>query len=334
MSTTTTTNGVPMYSRSLADSRARIVAMADATRRRIERDLHDGSQQRLITLALELHALKETVPAERPDLLGQLTHIQEGLRAALEELREIARGIHPAALSEGGLRAGLKSLAQRSVLPVELELGTLHRLPEPVEVAAYYIVSEAIANTTKHAHASVNQIELSVLDHSLHLSVRDDGAGGADPNRGSGLVGLNDRVETLGGTITLQSPLCGGTTLHVELPLNELRRCAVDDTKHGSDGGRRAIEADVLVSPEVRPAHRLVLKVSALYGSLGAARGSNRDWPAATRGTPPAVLRPRTTTPTTRHTTALRAQAAPPASGIRAAESGASRAQARRSGRE
>jgi signal transduction histidine kinase len=204
-----------------AASRARIVANADETLRRLERALHDGSQQRLVTLALELQAVKNAVPSERPDLLAQLSHIEDGLKAALEELREIARGVHPAILSEGGLRPALKSLARRSALRVELELGLVHRLPEPVEVAAYYVVSEALANTVKHAHASVIHVELTVFDHALHLCVRDDGAGGADPTRGSGLVGLKDRVETLGGRITVQSPPGAGTSLHVELPLEK-----------------------------------------------------------------------------------------------------------------
>jgi signal transduction histidine kinase len=217
----TTVTASSVGSRALAASRARVVAMADESRRQIERDLHGGTQQRLVTLALDLEAAKYAVPLDRPDLLAQLSHIQDGLRAALEELREISRGVHPATLADGGLRPALKSLARRSPLPVELELGVVHRLPEHVEVAAYYVVSEALANTAKHAHASVVRVELTALDDALHLCVRDDGAGGADPSRGSGLVGLQDRVETLGGTITVQSPLGAGTSLHVQLPLEE-----------------------------------------------------------------------------------------------------------------
>jgi signal transduction histidine kinase len=199
--------------------RARLVAEADEMRRRIERDLHDGCQQRLVTLALELQAVKDAVPSERPDLVAQLTHIEDGLRAALGELREIAHGVHPAVLSEGGLRPALKSLARRSALPMELELGPVQRLPEPVEVAVYYVVSEALTNTVKHAHASEIHVGLREVDRALHLRVRDDGDGGADPTRGSGLVGLKDRIETLGGTIAIQSPAGAGTSLHVELPL-------------------------------------------------------------------------------------------------------------------
>lgn len=200
-------------------SAARLVASADETRRRIERALHDGSQQRLVTLALELHTVKNAVPSELPDLLAQLSHVEEGLRAALEELREIARGVHPAILSESGLHAALKSLARRSAVPVELELGVLDRLPEQLEVAVYYFVSEAVANTVKHAQASVIHVEATVANHVLHLRVRDDGGGGADPSRGSGLVGLKDRVETLGGTITVRSPLGAGTSLYAAIPL-------------------------------------------------------------------------------------------------------------------
>jgi signal transduction histidine kinase len=211
----------PTRGRGPVSGRARSVANADETLRRIERALHDGSQQRLVTLALELEAVKTAVPSERPDLLAQLSHVEDGLRAALDELREIARGVHPAILSNGGLRPALKSLARRSALPVQLELGPMNRFPEPVEVAVYYTVSEALANTVKHAHASFVHINVMVLDHVLHLTVRDDGAGGADPNLGSGLVGLADRVETLGGTIAVHSPPGAGTSLHVELPLQK-----------------------------------------------------------------------------------------------------------------
>jgi signal transduction histidine kinase len=205
-------------SRVRADSGARIIANADEARRRIERALHDGTQQRLVTLVLELQAVKRDLPSERPELLARLTHIEDGLRAALEELREIARGVHPAILS-GGIRPALMSLARRSAVPVELDLGAVYRLPEPVEVAVYYIVSEAVANTVKHAHASVIHVEVTEANDALRLCVRDDGAGGADPSRGSGLLGLKDRVETLGGTIALESSQAAGTSLRAELPL-------------------------------------------------------------------------------------------------------------------
>jgi signal transduction histidine kinase len=145
--------------------------------------------------------------------------VAEGLAEALEELQEISRGIHPAILTDGGLGSALKTLARRSAVPVELDVRTETRLPEPVEVAAYYIVSEALTNTAKHARASVVRVAVDVHDGVLELSVRDDGSGGADPVRGSGLIGLTDRVDALGGTIDVASPAGRGTTLRVTLPL-------------------------------------------------------------------------------------------------------------------
>ena len=203
----------------LAASRARIVAAGDQARRRIERDLHDGTQQRLVSLVLDLRTAEAAVPPERPELRAQLARVGDGLTGALEELRELSRGIHPAILSEGGLGPALKALARRSAVPVELDVDAPARLPEPVEVAAYYVVSEALANAAKHAHASVAQVEAQARDGLLHLSVRDDGVGGAVPGGGSGLVGLADRVEALGGTIKLHSPAGHGTRLQIDLPI-------------------------------------------------------------------------------------------------------------------
>jgi signal transduction histidine kinase len=203
----------------LAASRARVVAASDETRRRIERDLHDGAQQRLVTLALEVHAAHDIAPAERADLQDRLSRVQEGLVAVLDEVRELSRGLHPAILSEGGLGPAVRSLARRSALPVELDLPANDRLPEPMEVAAYYVVSEALANTTKHAGASFAEVKIEERGGALRVRVRDDGVGGADPSLGSGLVGLSDRVEALGGTITLSSPQGGGTSVMVDLPI-------------------------------------------------------------------------------------------------------------------
>jgi signal transduction histidine kinase len=202
-------------------SRARIMATADATRRRIERDLHDGTQQRLVSLVLELRAAQEAMPAELHEHRARLAHTAEELTSALDELREIARGIHPAILAEGGLGPALKTLSRRSAVPVELDLRAKPRLPEAVEVAAYYIVSEALTNAAKYAGASVVHVAVEVRDQLLRLSVSDDGEGGADPARGSGLVGLRDRAEAMGGKMSLQSPLGGGTSLHIELPLDD-----------------------------------------------------------------------------------------------------------------
>ena len=203
----------------LAASRARIVASADKTRRRIERDLHDGIQQRLVSLALDLRATQASGPIEPPDLRIQLERVGDGLEATLDELREISRGIHPAILSEGGLGPALRMLARRSAIPVEADLKIQSRLPPPVEVAAYYVVSEALTNAAKHAGASVAYLNAQQRDGRLHLSVRDDGSGGADPAHGTGLIGLTDRVQALGGTITIHSPVGEGTTLHVDLPV-------------------------------------------------------------------------------------------------------------------
>jgi PAS domain S-box-containing protein len=205
----------------LAASRARIVTAADQTRRRIERDLHDGVQQRLVSLALGQRQAEAMVPAELPGLRAQLSRVADGLAGAMEELQEISRGIHPAILAQGGLATALRTLARRSAVPVLLEVRAGTRLPEPVEVAAYYIVSEALTNTAKHADASVVHVLVEARDGVLGLSIRDDGRGGADPSRGSGLIGLTDRVDALGGTIDVASPTGGGTTLLITLPLEE-----------------------------------------------------------------------------------------------------------------
>jgi signal transduction histidine kinase len=203
----------------IAASRARVVAAADDTRRRIERDLHDGAQQRLVSLGLELRAAQAEMPAGLSALKEELSRVAEGLTSVQDELREFARGIHPAILAQGGLEPALKTLARRSTIAVELDVRAPPRLPERVEVAAYYVVSEALTNAAKHAGASVVHVQVRSLEDVLRLSVRDDGAGGADPLRGSGLVGLQDRVEALGGRISIESPLGAGTVLEVELPL-------------------------------------------------------------------------------------------------------------------
>jgi signal transduction histidine kinase len=203
----------------LAASRARIVAAADETRRRIERDLHDGTQQRLVSLGLELRMAQSLVPAGLAELKTEIGRIAGELGGAVEDLREIARGIHPAILSEGGLGPALHTLARRAAITVELEAAAITRLPEPVEVVAYYTVSEALTNATKHAHASVVSVVAQEQDDRLHVSVRDDGVGGADPARGSGLIGLRDRVEALGGSFEFSSPPGQGTLIGVQLPL-------------------------------------------------------------------------------------------------------------------
>jgi signal transduction histidine kinase len=202
-------------------SRARIVAAADETRRRIERNLHDGTQQRVVSLGLELRAAQATVPPQLGELQGALSRVAEELSSMSDELREISHGIHPAILSEGGLKTALRALRRRSSVPVELHLHAERRLPEPVEVATYYVVSEGLTNAAKHARASVVNVEVDAHDAILRLAIRDDGIGGADPSRGSGLLGLSDRIEALGGTLEITSPAGKGTTLLIEVPLDD-----------------------------------------------------------------------------------------------------------------
>jgi signal transduction histidine kinase len=205
----------------LTASRARIVAAADDARRRIERDLHDGAQQRLVTMALQLQAAQAAVPPETPELAAQLDELVSETTSALEELRELARGIHPAVLAEHGLPPALAALARRCPVPVELDVRTDGRLPEPVEVAAYYLVAEALTNAAKHANASTVQVEVGIGETGdvLRVRVRDDGRGGARLSDGSGLLGLGDRVEALGGRLRVESASDAGTTVQAELPL-------------------------------------------------------------------------------------------------------------------
>jgi signal transduction histidine kinase len=206
----------------LTASRARIVAAADEARRRIERDLHDGTQQRLVSLGLELRAAQAAVPPQLGELQGELSRVAEGLTNVFDELRDISRGIHPAILSEGGLGPALRALARRSAVPVKLDVRPDRRLPERVEVAAYYVVSEALTNAAKHAHASVVHVDVEAHHSVVQLAIRDDGVGGADPVGGSGLIGLTDRVEALGGRIEVASPAGRGTSLLVRIPIEGL----------------------------------------------------------------------------------------------------------------
>jgi signal transduction histidine kinase len=203
----------------IAASRARVVAAADETRRRIERDLHDGAQQRLVSLALRLRALASALPPGTEAVGAELADLGSGLGDVLDDLREISRGIHPAILTRGGLGPALKSLARRSTVPVELNMSVDQRLPAAVEVAAYYVVAEGLTNVAKHARASVIGVDVVVTGASLRIAVRDDGMGGADTARGSGLIGLKDRVEAVGGDFAVESPIGAGTALRVDLPV-------------------------------------------------------------------------------------------------------------------
>jgi signal transduction histidine kinase len=203
----------------LAASRRRIVATSDEARRRVERDLHDGTQQRLVSLALAVRATEEDVPADLHSIRSELTQIATELGEAVVELQEITRGIHPASLEQVGLGAALRTLARRSPIPVELNLAIEGELSEPVEVAAYYVASEALANAAKHAQATGIEMSLVRRDDSVIMSIRDDGIGHADPDRGSGLVGLTDRVEALGGSLEIRSTPGYGTRITATLPL-------------------------------------------------------------------------------------------------------------------
>jgi signal transduction histidine kinase len=209
----------------LAASRRRIVAASDETRRRIERDLHDGMQQRLVSLALVLRAAERIVPPGSADLKSEVAAVAAALTEAVDELREISSGIHPAIISQGGLSAALRTLARRSSLPVALDVAEDLHADDQIEVAAYFVASEVLTNSTKHAHASELALSLRQQDGALLLCVRDNGVGGADPTGGSGLTGLTDRVEALGGSISIDSPAGEGTAVNVRLPLEP----AVDD---------------------------------------------------------------------------------------------------------
>jgi signal transduction histidine kinase len=201
----------------LMASRARIVAAADEARRRIERDLHDGAQQRLVALALRLRSAEQTSAGDA-GLRAGIEGAAAELMSVIDELREFSRGIHPAILSEAGLRPALRALGRRSAVPVVVDVRVGLRLPQPVEVAAYYVVSEMLANAAKHARASVVQVVVETSGGALRVRVRDDGVGGATPARGSGLLGLKDRVEALGGTFSVYSPAGLGTTVTCQLP--------------------------------------------------------------------------------------------------------------------
>jgi signal transduction histidine kinase len=204
----------------LTASRARIVTAGDQARRRFERDLHDGAQQRVVSLGLELRAFEASIPPEQQDLRDRLSQLVVGLTGVSTELQEISRGIHPAILSKRGLGHAIKTLARRSAVPVTLDLEVDHRMPESVEVAAYYVVAEALTNAAKHSHASEISIRATAEDDELRLSISDDGIGGAVAGRGSGLIGLKDRVQALAGRLDISSPTGSGTTLAVAIPLD------------------------------------------------------------------------------------------------------------------
>jgi signal transduction histidine kinase len=203
----------------LRSARQRIIDAADAERRRIERDLHDGAQQRMVAVAVTLGLVQSQLESDLPGASKLIAQARDEAQLAVKELRELARGIHPALLSDRGLGVALEALASRAPVPVEVTGVPEQRLPPAIEAAAYFVTAEALTNVAKYAHATEAFVELIVDDGRLTLSVRDDGCGGADPSAGTGLRGLFDRVEALDGRLEVDSPLDCGTTVTVELPL-------------------------------------------------------------------------------------------------------------------
>jgi signal transduction histidine kinase len=198
---------------------ARIIAAADAERRRLQRNLHDGAQQRLVSLALVLGAVEAQLTSDPEAARHQLASAREELALALDELRDLARGLHPAVLTDRGLGPALNDLAARAPVAVEVAALPGKRLPEPVETAAYYFLAEALTNVVRHAHATIVTVSVTRTGDRARIEVRDDGTGGADPGHGSGLRGLAERLEALGGCLELDSPPGAGTILIGQLPL-------------------------------------------------------------------------------------------------------------------
>ena len=202
----------------LQASRARLVEATEAERRRIERDLHDGTQQRLVSIAMSLGLLESKLPGKPSQAQPIVRETRQALAAALDELRELTQGIHPTILAERGLPVALDELCHRAALPTHLQLDLSCRLPDQVESAAYFVVSEALTNATKHSHGSEVRVKAACAAGLLTIEVADDGIGGAAAGHGTGLRGLTDRVEALGGTLTVSSPPGRGTTLRAEFP--------------------------------------------------------------------------------------------------------------------
>jgi signal transduction histidine kinase len=206
----------------LAASRARLVAAADEARRRIERDLHDGAQQRLVAAALELTRLEHQLDRDPEGARPVLARAREQLDGGLGELRDLARGIHPTVLTDRGLEAALNALVQRAAVPVDLRVAVAERLDTAIEAAAYFLVSEALTNVAKHAQADTVSVDVASTDDTLVVTIADDGVGGADPGRGSGLRGLVDRVQAVGGRLEVSSASGEGTRLCARLPTTVL----------------------------------------------------------------------------------------------------------------
>jgi signal transduction histidine kinase len=206
----------------LAASRARIVEAADEARRRIERDLHDGAQQRLVAAALELTLLERRLERDPDAARAALATARAHLDGGLAELRDLARGIHPAVLTERGLEAALDALVQRAPMAVDLRAEVPERLSGTIEAAAYFLVSEALTNVAKYSQADRVSVDVATTGGVLVVTIADDGVGGADPQHGSGLRGLVDRVQAMGGQLEVDSPPGAGTRLRAQLPINVL----------------------------------------------------------------------------------------------------------------
>jgi PAS domain S-box-containing protein len=213
----------------LRRSRSRLVDAADAERRRLERNLHDGAQQRLVSLSLALRLAESKLRRDPEAASTILSGAGEELALALQELRELARGLHPAILTDRGLAAALETLAERASVPVELEVDLDRRLPGPVEVAIFYVVSESLANIAKHADARAAAVRVAQLGDAVVVEVADNGVGGADEGQGSGLRGLSDRVEALNGRLAVESPAGGGTRVVATMPLARVREAVPTD---------------------------------------------------------------------------------------------------------
>ncbi len=221
----------------LIASRARIVTASDEARRRIERDLHDGAQQRLVALGLDLQAVEMSIPPDLQEARSGLERVQREIEAVLEGVRELSQGLHPALLSQGGLGPSLRALARRSPIQVNLDVVVEKRPPETIETAAYYVVSEALTNAAKHSEATEMSVTVASAGNALRVTIADNGIGGAEASAGSGLVGLIDRVEALGGRFALDSPLNEGTRISIELPLvAQLAGGAVPSASRLEDG--------------------------------------------------------------------------------------------------
>jgi Histidine kinase len=248
----------------LRDARSRIIAAADAERRRIERDLHDGAQQRLVALALTLR-MAEKRAAEGDPKAGELVRqAADEAGLALSDLRNLARGIHPAILTNRGLTAALEDLASRATLPVDIVATPSERLPDPVEAAAYFVVSECLANVSKHSGASSAQVSVTAADGRVTVSVSDDGVGGAKVADGTGLQGLADRVGAVSGTLTVQSPSGEGTRVVAAIPI----AIPTQVTEPLPAGGPQVLSDEAAAERQAGRVRRLRTRL-ALLGMLG-----------------------------------------------------------------